>query len=66
MSPRDRRLAAFIKMGLTNKEIAPLLNISVRGVETARYRMRQKLNLEHDENLMTFLENLSDTRAPLI
>lgn len=59
LNQRDLRLCAFVKMNLTNKEISPLLNISVRGVETARYRIRKKLNLEHEHNLVEYLENLS-------
>lgn len=58
LSQRELRLCAFIKMNLSNKEISPLLNISVRGVETARYRIRKKLNMEHDLNLNQFLENI--------
>ncbi|WP_161622674.1 triple tyrosine motif-containing protein [Cesiribacter andamanensis] len=59
LNQRDLRLCAFVKMNLTNKEISPLLNISVRGVETARYRLRKKLNLEHEHNMVEFLEKLS-------
>ena len=56
---RELRLLAFVNMDLTNKEIAPLLNISVRGVETARYRVRKKLDV-HEENLLEFLQNISE------
>ena len=59
LTKRELRLCAFVKMNLTNKEIAPLLNISVRGVETARYRVRKKLNVQ-ESNFITFLENLSN------
>ena len=59
LSKRELRLCAFIKMDLTNKEIAPLLNISIRGVETARYKVRKKLKLSHDDNFIHFLESLS-------
>ncbi len=59
LSQRELRLCAFIKMNLTNKEISPLLNISVRGVETARYRIRKKMNLEHESNLVDFLETVA-------
>lgn len=52
---RELRLCAFIKMNLSNKEIAPLLNISVRGVETARYRVRKKLNIEQEMSFNDFL-----------
>ncbi|MDT0676585.1 helix-turn-helix transcriptional regulator [Autumnicola musiva] len=46
-------------MNLTNKEIAPLLNISVWGVETARYRIRKNLDVQ-ENNFLEFLENLSE------
>lgn len=59
LTVRETRLAAFIKTGLTNKEIAPLLNISVRGVETARYRLRKKLNLPTESSLTEFLNGLT-------
>lgn len=58
LTKRELRLCAFVKMDLTNKEIAPLLNISVRGVETARYRVRKKLDVQ-EPNFLHFLETLS-------
>lgn len=58
LTKRELRLAAFVKMNLANKEIAPLLNISVRGVETARYRLSKKLNIPKTSSLQEFLENL--------
>lgn len=48
-------MCAYIKMNLSTKEIAPLLNISVRGVETMRYRIRKKFNLEREDSLTEFL-----------
>ncbi|WP_291858033.1 hypothetical protein [Marinilabilia sp.] len=42
ITTKDLRMCAFIKMELTNKEMASIFNISVRGVETARYRLRKK------------------------
>lgn len=59
LSKKELRLCAFIKMDLTNKEISPLLNISVRGVETLRYRLRKKLDLDHEDNLYEFLIELA-------
>lgn len=50
-------LCAYIKMNLSTKEIAPLLNISQRGVETMRYRMRKKLGLEREDSLSSFILN---------
>jgi DNA-binding CsgD family transcriptional regulator len=57
MTPGDLRLAAYLKMNLSSKEIAPLLNISVRGVENKRYRLRRKLGLPEDANLAEFMIN---------
>jgi DNA-binding CsgD family transcriptional regulator len=58
LSPREMRLSAYIRMNLTSKEIAALLNITDRGVEISRYRLRRKLDLPRDVNLSIFLTNL--------
>jgi DNA-binding CsgD family transcriptional regulator len=58
LTPAERRLCAFIKMNISTKEIAPLMNISARGVEIARYRIRKKLSLARDTNLMRLLLDL--------
>ena len=55
LTPGDLRLAAYLKMNLSSKEIAPLLGISLRGVENKRYRLRRKMGLPNDENLVEFL-----------
>ncbi len=55
LTPGDLRLAAYLKMNLSSKEIAPLLGISIRGVENKRYRLRKKMGLPTDENLVEFL-----------
>lgn len=55
LTPHDFRLCAYLRLNLSSKEIAPLLNISVRGVEEKRYRLRKKLNLQADQNLMDFI-----------
>ncbi len=53
----ERKMCAFVKMHLSSKEIAPLLGISVRGVETLRYRLRKKLELNPEESLTAFLNS---------
>jgi DNA-binding CsgD family transcriptional regulator len=55
LTPSDLRLCAFLRMNLASKEIAPLLGISVRGVENHRYRLRKRLNLDADSNLTEFM-----------
>ena len=55
LTPKDLKICAYLRMNLSSKEIAPLLNISVRGVEISRYRLRKKLGLERDDNLIEYL-----------
>ncbi len=49
------KLCAYLRMNLSTKEIAQLMNISVRGIEISRYRLRKKLNLETSDNLFKYL-----------
>lgn len=58
LTPKDLRLSAFLRMNLSSKEIAPLMGISVRGVENHRYRLRKKMGLEHDDNLIDMILKL--------
>ncbi|MEL1254572.1 histidine kinase [Flavobacterium sp. DGU38] len=58
LTPKDIKLCVYLKMNLSSKEIAPLMNISFRGVELHRYRLRKKLGLNQEENLSKFLLNI--------
>jgi DNA-binding CsgD family transcriptional regulator len=55
LSPRDLRFCAYLRMNLSSKEIASLLNVTVRGVEIRRYRLRKRLGLDHQQNLTAYL-----------
>tara|TARA_R110002051_G_scaffold100879_1_gene171281 strand:+ start:13269 stop:16064 length:2796 start_codon:yes stop_codon:yes gene_type:complete len=55
LSPSDLKLCAYLRLNLSSKEIANLLNISSRSVEIKRYRLRKKLNLKHKDNLVTYI-----------
>lgn len=57
LSPQEIKLSAYLRMNLSTKEIAYLMNISIRGVEIARYRLRKKLNLERVNNLQEHILN---------
>lgn len=59
LSPSDLKLCAYLKMNLSSKEIAQLLNITSRAVEVSRYRLRKKLGLKPEVNLFDFLFNKS-------
>jgi len=58
MTKSELRLAALLRMNLSSKEIASVLNISHEGVKKARHRFRKKLELETEENLEQFILNL--------
>ena len=55
LSSRDKKLCIYLKMNLTSKEMAPLMNISYRSVELQRYRLRKKLEIEIYINLSQFM-----------
>lgn len=54
----DLRLCSYLRLNLSSKEIAQLLNISPRSVEIKRYRLRKKINLKRDINLNEYFINL--------
>lgn len=58
LTPNDLKLCAYLRLNLSSKEIAPLFNISARSVEIKRYRLRKKLNLQHEENLVNYILQL--------
>lgn len=58
ISPNDLKICALIKLNLSTKEMAGILNISPDSVKTARYRLRKKLQLNTEDNLTEFILNL--------
>lgn len=60
LSPREREVMTFIKEGLTNKEIATVLNLSIRTIDRHRQAIREKLNLNKSGvSLNTWLQDNS-------
>ncbi|WP_207423299.1 ligand-binding sensor domain-containing protein [Desertivirga brevis] len=57
LTTNDLRLCAYLKMNLTTKEIAQLMQISPRGVEISRYRLRKKLQITGETNLFEFFKD---------
>ncbi|MBP2284567.1 ligand-binding sensor domain-containing protein/DNA-binding CsgD family transcriptional regulator [Flavobacterium sp. CG_23.5] len=55
LTPNDLRLCAYLRLNLSSKEVAPLLNISVRSVEIKRYRLRKKMELSHEQGLVEYI-----------
>lgn len=59
LSSHELKLCAYLRMNLSSKEIAQLMNISVRGVEISRYRLRKKFQISTETNLFNFLLEVS-------
>jgi len=58
LTPNELRLCAFLRLNMTSKEIAGITYQSPESLKIARYRLRKKLGLERDENLVAFLTKI--------
>jgi len=58
ITSNELRLMALLKMNLSSKEIASILNISAEGIKKARYRLRKKLNLTTEDSLQGLVLSL--------
>ena len=59
LTPNELKLCAYLKMNLSTKEIAQLMNITIKAVEVGRYRLRKKLHIQSETNLYDFLIQVS-------
>ena len=55
LTKNDLKLCAYLRLNLSSKEIAPLLNISVHSVEIKRYRLRKKMNLKRNQGIVEYI-----------
>jgi len=55
LTPGDLRLCALLRLNMPTKDMARMQNLSVRGIEAARYRLRKKLNLPEGQSLVDFM-----------
>jgi DNA-binding CsgD family transcriptional regulator len=62
VSPNEVKLCTYLRLSLSSKEIARLMNISVRGVEISRYRLRKKLGIATEVTLYDYLSSLEDDK----
>ena len=58
LTANDLKLCVYLRLNMSSKEIAPLLNISPRSVEIKRYRLRKKIELDRSINLNDYFINL--------
>lgn len=60
LSLTEKKLCVYLRLGMTTKEIANIQHISFRAVEQARYRLRKKLGLKKEEDLVNFLNKFDE------
>jgi DNA-binding CsgD family transcriptional regulator len=58
LTPNELRLCAFLRLNMTSKEISAITYQSAESLKAARYRLRKKLGLDRDENLIAYLTQL--------
>ncbi|MGY6649687.1 tetratricopeptide repeat protein [Wenyingzhuangia sp. IMCC45574] len=58
LSQAERKLCALIKLKLTSKEMSSLMGVSNESVHTFRYRLRKKLGLDKDTNLIEYIDQI--------
>lgn len=58
LTANEIKLAAFLRLNLSSKEISKLLNVNPESVNKARYRLRKKLNLSSKEDLSNYILNI--------
>ncbi len=58
LSPYDLKVSALIKLGFSGKEMAKVMGISHESANTARYRLRKRIQLEKQDNLVAFIKSI--------
>jgi len=60
LTKNDLRMCSLLRMNLNTKEIASLLNISVRAVEQSRYRLKKRIQLNKDDDLSKYISSFTN------
>ena len=58
LSSNEIKLCAYLKLNLSSKKIASLMNVAITSVEQSRYRLRKKINLDKDINLVNYIQTI--------
>jgi len=59
LTPREKKLCALLRLNLSSKEIATIIFQNPHSVDVARFRLRKKLDLSQEENLVDFLMKIN-------
>jgi DNA-binding CsgD family transcriptional regulator len=58
LTSNEIKICAFLRLNMSSKEISSITHQSVKSINMARFRLRKKLNIEREENLISFLTQL--------
>ncbi len=58
LTPKEKKLCSYLRLGLSSKEIAGLQNINIKSIEVSRGRLRKKLKLERENRLKEYLDQI--------
>ncbi len=61
LTPNELKLCAYLRMNLSTKEMAQLMNISVRGVEISRYRLRRNYRFQQKSTCLLICSIFMET-----
>ncbi len=58
LTPNEKKICAFLRLNMTTKDISSITFQSVKSIQVARTRLRKKMDMTRDENLISFLQTL--------
>ena len=58
LTPNEIKICAFLRLNMSTKEISAITHQSVKSINMARFRLRKKLDIDRDENLIAYLNSL--------
>jgi DNA-binding CsgD family transcriptional regulator len=58
LSPNEIKICAFLKLNMTTKDISSITFQSIKSIQVARNRLRRKMGIDRDENLIILLQQL--------
>lgn len=64
LSQNDLKFCAYLSMNLSSKEMAQLMNVTIKAIEVGRYRLRKKIQLKPETNLYEFLIEIARQKMP--
>jgi len=58
LSSNEQKICAYLRMNLSGKEIARLMNITPKSTQMSRYRLKKKFELGAEEDLLDFIKSI--------